>query len=81
MDTMCVDATTIRSAATVADARETTRASPEAVWQPATGSTSTPRVNSTALVRATIALKSTLCSTSAISSAHGPNLVGTPQLR
>ncbi|WP_327686315.1 ATP-binding protein [Streptomyces sp. NBC_00467] len=35
MDTMCVDATTIRSATAVADARETARAFLEAVGQPA----------------------------------------------
>lgn len=38
MDTMCVDATTIRSATTVADARETTRAFLEALQQPAVDS-------------------------------------------
>jgi anti-sigma regulatory factor (Ser/Thr protein kinase) len=38
MDTMCVDSTTIRSATAVADARETTRAFLEALWQPAVGS-------------------------------------------
>ena len=35
MDTMCVDATTIRSATAVAEARETTRAFLEALDQPA----------------------------------------------
>ncbi|MET9668068.1 ATP-binding protein [Streptomyces sp. NPDC006475] len=35
MDTMCVDAMTIRSATAVADARETTRAFLEALRQPA----------------------------------------------
>lgn len=38
MDTMCVDATTIRSATAVADTRETTRAFLEALRQPAVGS-------------------------------------------
>ncbi len=38
MDTMCVDATTIRSATPVADARETTRAFLEGLWQPAVDS-------------------------------------------
>lgn len=37
MDTMCVDATTIRSVTAVADARETTRAFLEALGQPAVG--------------------------------------------
>ncbi|WP_030993442.1 ATP-binding protein [Streptomyces sp. NRRL S-1813] len=38
MDTMCVDAPTIRSATAVADARETTRAFLEALRQPAVDS-------------------------------------------
>ncbi|MFC5959175.1 ATP-binding protein [Streptomyces pratens] len=38
MDTMCVDATTIRSATAVADARETARAFLEALRQPAVDS-------------------------------------------
>ncbi|MFE9941833.1 PIN domain-containing protein [Streptomyces hirsutus] len=38
MDTTCVDATTIRSATAVADARETTRAFLEALRQPAVDS-------------------------------------------
>jgi hypothetical protein len=38
MDTMCVDAATIRSATAVADARETTRAFLEALRQPAVDS-------------------------------------------
>ncbi|MFD0170147.1 ATP-binding protein [Streptomyces decoyicus] len=38
MDTMCVHATTIRSAITVADARDTTRAFLEALRQPAVNS-------------------------------------------
>ncbi|WP_258311411.1 ATP-binding protein [Streptomyces sp. NWU49] len=38
MDTMCVDATTIRSATAVADARETTRAFLKALWWPAADS-------------------------------------------
>ncbi|MFD9505017.1 ATP-binding protein [Streptomyces sp. NPDC060035] len=38
MDTMCVDATTIRSATPVADARETARIFLEGLWQPAVDS-------------------------------------------
>lgn len=38
MDTLCVDAATIRSATAVADARETTRAFLEALRQPAVDS-------------------------------------------